>query len=144
MCSRSYVSVRIAFWSATLAVLVHLTASPPYATTGTSNNNGPRTTKDPVAAAKCEGKGSLEAPIRPRPESGRSSSAHPQVCCLQGMCDSSPIIHRTWLAMSNQCLTMSFSFPIQSQMPDPKTYKQHFENKHPKAPMPEELKDVQV
>lgn len=29
-----------------------------------------------------------------------------------------------------------------SQMPDPKTYKQHFENKHPKSPMPEELKDV--
>ncbi|RWS26874.1 zinc finger protein 706-like protein [Leptotrombidium deliense] len=29
-----------------------------------------------------------------------------------------------------------------SQMPDPKTYKQHFENKHPKAPLPEELKDV--
>ena len=29
-----------------------------------------------------------------------------------------------------------------SQMPDPKTYKQHFENKHPKNPMPAELKDV--
>ncbi|XP_015790282.1 zinc finger protein 706 [Tetranychus urticae] len=29
-----------------------------------------------------------------------------------------------------------------SQMPDPKTYKQHFENKHPKAPMPAELQDV--
>lgn len=29
-------------------------------------------------------------------------------------------------------------------MPDPKTYKQHFENKHPKAPMPEEIKDVQA
>jgi hypothetical protein len=29
-----------------------------------------------------------------------------------------------------------------SPMPDPKTYKQHFENKHPKAPMPAELKDV--
>merc|ERR1711915_128296 len=28
-----------------------------------------------------------------------------------------------------------------SQMPDPKTYKQHFESKHPKAPMPAELKD---
>jgi len=27
-------------------------------------------------------------------------------------------------------------------MPDPKTYKQHFENKHPKNPMPEELKDI--
>merc|ERR1719147_370982 len=25
-------------------------------------------------------------------------------------------------------------------MPDPKTYKQHFENKHPKNPMPEDLK----
>jgi len=28
-----------------------------------------------------------------------------------------------------------------SQMPDPKTYKQHFESKHPKAAMPDELKD---
>lgn len=27
-------------------------------------------------------------------------------------------------------------------MPDPKTFKQHFENKHPKEPMPEDLKDV--
>jgi len=31
-----------------------------------------------------------------------------------------------------------------SQMPDPKTYKQHFESKHPKAPMPAELVDVQA
>ncbi|KAF4523504.1 hypothetical protein B566_EDAN004575 [Ephemera danica] len=29
-----------------------------------------------------------------------------------------------------------------SQMPDPKTYKQHFENKHPKNEMPEELKGI--
>ncbi|GMS96787.1 hypothetical protein PENTCL1PPCAC_18962 [Pristionchus entomophagus] len=29
-----------------------------------------------------------------------------------------------------------------AQMPDPKTYKQHFENKHPKAPMPAELANV--
>ncbi|KAK7091606.1 zinc finger protein 706-like [Littorina saxatilis] len=29
-----------------------------------------------------------------------------------------------------------------AQMPDPKTFKQHFENKHPKEPMPEDLKDV--
>ncbi|CAG2178125.1 unnamed protein product [Oppiella nova] len=29
-----------------------------------------------------------------------------------------------------------------SQMPDPKTYKQHFVNKHPKVTLPEELKDV--
>lgn len=28
-----------------------------------------------------------------------------------------------------------------SQMPDPKTYKQHFESKHPKSPMPDVLKD---
>lgn len=27
-------------------------------------------------------------------------------------------------------------------MPDPKTYKQHFENKHPSSPLPPELKDV--
>jgi len=29
-----------------------------------------------------------------------------------------------------------------SQMPDPKTYKQHFENKHPKNELPPELKEV--
>merc|ERR1740137_334616 len=29
-------------------------------------------------------------------------------------------------------------------MPDPKTYKQHFEAKHPKNTMPEELKDIQT
>jgi len=28
-----------------------------------------------------------------------------------------------------------------AQMPDPKTYKQHFENKHPKNELPEELKN---
>jgi len=31
---------------------------------------------------------------------------------------------------------------MQSQMPDPKTYKQHFENKHPKSPLPDALKEV--
>lgn len=29
-------------------------------------------------------------------------------------------------------------------MPDPKTYKQHFESKHPKATLPPELIDVQA
>merc|ERR1711971_251040 len=29
-----------------------------------------------------------------------------------------------------------------AQMPDPKTYKQHFENKHSKMPLPDDLKDV--
>ncbi|KAI6173612.1 4F5 domain-containing protein [Aphelenchoides besseyi] len=29
-----------------------------------------------------------------------------------------------------------------AQMPDPKTYKQHFESRHPKAPLPSELVDV--
>ncbi|VEL34954.1 unnamed protein product [Protopolystoma xenopodis] len=28
-----------------------------------------------------------------------------------------------------------------SQMPDPKTYRQHFENKHPKTPLPDVLKE---
>ena len=31
-----------------------------------------------------------------------------------------------------------------SQMPDPKTYKQHFESKHPKVAIPPELVDVQA
>lgn len=36
-----------------------------------------------------------------------------------------------------------YSCPVcKSQMPDPKTYKQHFENKHPRAELPPELKDV--
>lgn len=29
-----------------------------------------------------------------------------------------------------------------AQMPDTKTYKQHFENKHPKSPIPDDLKDA--
>jgi len=29
-----------------------------------------------------------------------------------------------------------------AQMPDTKTYKQHFENKHPKSTLPEELKEA--
>lgn len=36
------------------------------------------------------------------------------------------------------------SFFFQTQMPDPKTFKQHFESKHPKSPMPPELADVQA
>lgn len=35
------------------------------------------------------------------------------------------------------------SCPVcKAQMPDPKTFKQHFENKHPKEPLPDVLKDV--
>jgi hypothetical protein len=38
---------------------------------------------------------------------------------------------------------ISFIFPIfKSQMGDPKTYKQHFESKHPKSELPPELKDA--
>lgn len=37
-------------------------------------------------------------------------------------------------ALNIQCVV------CKSQMPDPKTYKQHFENKHPKNDMPEDLK----
>lgn len=33
-------------------------------------------------------------------------------------------------------------FSEQAQMPDPKTYKQHFENKHPKNDMPDDLKSI--
>lgn len=40
------------------------------------------------------------------------------------------------------CIKIIFVLCFQAQMPDPKTYKQHFENKHPKNDMPEELKDV--
>ena len=29
-----------------------------------------------------------------------------------------------------------------SQMPDPKTFKQHFESKHPKQPLPPELQEI--
>ena len=44
--------------------------------------------------------------------------------------------HLTWFFDSFFC------FQFQAQMPDPKTYKQHFENKHPKNALPEELKDI--
>ena len=38
---------------------------------------------------------------------------------------------------------LKFSCAVcRSSMPDPKTYKQHFESKHSKAPLPAELKDV--
>lgn len=39
-------------------------------------------------------------------------------------------------ALTLQCVV------CKSQMPDPKTYKQHFENKHPKADLPADLKDI--
>ena len=36
-----------------------------------------------------------------------------------------------------------YTCPVcRSQMPDPKTYKQHFESKHPKSPLPPELQSV--
>uniref|UniRef100_A0A667YBZ7 Uncharacterized protein n=1 Tax=Myripristis murdjan TaxID=586833 RepID=A0A667YBZ7_9TELE len=39
-----------------------------------------------------------------------------------------------------------FLFLLQTQMPDgdPKTFKQHFESKHPKLPMPPELIQIQI
>ncbi|KAJ8273075.1 hypothetical protein GJAV_G00097110 [Gymnothorax javanicus] len=38
-----------------------------------------------------------------------------------------------------------FTCPVcRTQMPDPKTFKQHFESKHPKSPLPSELADVQA
>lgn len=38
---------------------------------------------------------------------------------------------------------LTFQCPIcRGMMPDPKTYKQHYENKHPKEELPEELKDM--
>ncbi|VDP11718.1 unnamed protein product [Soboliphyme baturini] len=36
-----------------------------------------------------------------------------------------------------------YSCPVcKTQMPDIKTYQQHFENKHPKAPLPPELNEA--
>ncbi|XP_005108814.1 zinc finger protein 706 [Aplysia californica] len=38
---------------------------------------------------------------------------------------------------------LTHSCPVcKALMPDPKTFKQHFENKHPKAPLPPELQEV--
>lgn len=42
----------------------------------------------------------------------------------------------------NVAQVVTHGFVFQAQMPDPKTYKQHFENKHPKNEVPAELKDV--
>jgi len=39
-------------------------------------------------------------------------------------------------ALTFQCVV------CKTKIGDPKTYKMHFENKHPKAPLPAELKDV--
>ena len=51
-----------------------------------------------------------------------------------------------WIIYQNNCAfdfsTVIICSMFQAQMPDPKTYKQHFENKHPKNEMPEELKSV--
>ena len=47
--------------------------------------------------------------------------------------------HRFGFAYNIYSFYDNFSF--QSQMPDTKTYKQHFENKHPKNELPPELKD---
>ena len=42
-----------------------------------------------------------------------------------------------------KCINHNFIIVIQqAQMPDPKTYKQHFENKHPKNDMPDDLKSI--
>lgn len=49
-------------------------------------------------------------------------------------------INRTVYATN---IIVSSFYPIlQSLMPDPKTYRQHFENKHPKSELPADLKDV--
>lgn len=42
------------------------------------------------------------------------------------------------------CLKYFCSSFLQSQMPDPKTFKQHFESKHPKSPLPPELEGVEA
>ncbi|TNN02901.1 hypothetical protein fugu_010388 [Takifugu bimaculatus] len=47
------------------------------------------------------------------------------------------------------CYFLNADFPpfkcfFQTQMPDPKTFKQHFESKHPKSPMPPELVNVEA
>ncbi|XP_072038043.1 zinc finger protein 706-like [Amphiura filiformis] len=40
-------------------------------------------------------------------------------------------------------VALKFSCTVcKTLMPDPKTYRQHFENKHPKSPLPEELKNA--
>ena len=38
----------------------------------------------------------------------------------------------------------TYQYLCRTAMPDPKTYKQHFESKHSKSPMPEELKDIKT
>ena len=43
---------------------------------------------------------------------------------------------------STQVLVLCLFCFLQSQMPDPKTYRQHFESKHPKSPLPAEIVDA--
>ncbi|CAG9798911.1 unnamed protein product [Chironomus riparius] len=44
-------------------------------------------------------------------------------------------------AAASKALTIKCTVCL-SLMPDPKTYKQHFENKHPKVELPADLKDA--
>ncbi|XP_070496311.1 zinc finger protein 706-like [Chironomus tepperi] len=44
-------------------------------------------------------------------------------------------------AAASKALTIKCSVCL-ALMPDPKTYKQHFENKHPKNELPADLKDA--
>ncbi|CAF1206655.1 unnamed protein product [Didymodactylos carnosus] len=47
--------------------------------------------------------------------------------------------------LSSAAAGLKFSCSVcKAQMPDPKTYRQHFENKHPKNDLPDELKEVEV
>lgn len=105
--------------------------------TYTAKKNGTRSPENTIA-----GEGSREAgqdeeaagPQRQRPEEGRTEGARACVCAMQGNCKPVRNIITKFILI--------FVHPTQSQMPDPKTYKQHFENKHPKNDMPEELKDL--
>lgn len=59
-----------------------------------------------------------------------------------------PVISMMFCCLDKSCVLthlgdISPSF-LQSQMPDPKTFKQHFESKHPKSPLPPELEGVEA
>lgn len=59
-----------------------------------------------------------------------ASDKYEMLCCLEKLC-----------VFSLGDISCPF---LQSQMPDPKTFKQHFESKHPKSPLPPELEGVEA
>lgn len=101
-------------------------------------SHGSGAAEDPVSAESCRKAGELEEAAGAQlkgAEEGCRCSPGLQLCSVQGI-----FKYRDYINYLYIIIIICF----QSQMPDPKTYKQHFENKHPKNPLPDDIKDVAV